>query len=608
MLSRRILTPYGYIWSETVFTVLVLAFSRKRRRDSTRIIYEILLASKNGVSKTRAVYASNLNFRLIEDYLAFLLKMNYLERTPSGSSHDELRLTDKGARLLGLLDQLDKEIKPFRTFGIRREVSESKRGHEAKRAFAHAEAIRALERARDLTSRNKTFRREHEYQISLALLQVYALQGQVSNELAEIERVLSLAQTLSDKSKLSEAHAWKSNHLTRVGNYQQAIREGEKALDFAKVANDESKVAMAQLAIGEASVFLGRRDEPLQYFSGALKYYEERGDRAGQANAARLIAQVFLNYNDFPRVLDHANRALTLFMEAGDRMGEDETLRYLGDVCCARGDYLLGLDYYERVLKIRREIGNRSREGGALGDIGDVYLSLGQYEKSLDLHRQSLAIDREVGYRFGQVWDHHDLGVIQFNLGNLTQAREELVQAIRHAKDINAPDLIILCNNDLSTVLRNIGGSENLENALERASEASKMAENYMLVSSRIISESNIAMAHRALGNARDALDHSEKAVELLENCPSTEVQDEEIFFNHYLVQRDNKKPSEASTSLKRAYDKMMIKAARIKDFSTRETFLTRVNTNRNINSAWKEQSGSVEVLGQNSLQPFSTL
>src|SRR5437870_2891548 len=141
MLSNRILTPYGYIWSETVFTVLVLAFSRKRRRDSTRIIYEILLASKNGVSKTRAVYASNLNFRLIEDYLAFLLKMNYLERTPSGSSHDELRLTDKGARLLGLLDQLDKEIKPFRTFGIRREVSESKRGHEAKRAFAHAEAI-----------------------------------------------------------------------------------------------------------------------------------------------------------------------------------------------------------------------------------------------------------------------------------------------------------------------------------------------------------------------------------------------------------------------------------------------------------------------------------
>jgi len=570
-----------------------LALSRKRRRDSTRIIYEILLASKNGVSKTRAVHASNLNFRLIEDYLPFLLKNKYLERTPNGYSHDELRLTDKGTRFLGLLDQLEKEIKPFRTFGIRRDVSESKRGHEAKKPFAQAEAIRALKRARELTSRDRTSRREHEYQISLALLQVYALQGQVSDELAEIERVLSLAQILSDNSKLAEAHAWKSNHLTRVGNYQQAILEGEKALDFAKAANDESKVAGARLAIGEASVFLGRKDEPLQYFSAALKYYEERGDRVGQANAARLIAQLYLNYNDFPRALDQANRALALFREVGDRMGEDETLRYLGDICCARGDYLLGLDYYEQVLKIRREIGNRSREGGALGDIGDVYLFLGQYEKSLDLHRQSLAIDTEVGYRFGEVWDHHDLGVTHFNLGNLTQAREELGQAIRRAKDINAPDLIILSDNDLSTVLRNIGGSENLENALQSASEASKMGEDYALVSGRVIGESNMAMAYRAMGNGREALDHSEKAVKLLEDWGQTEVQEEEIFFNHYLILQDNKKPDEANDYLKRAFDKMMSKADNIKDSVTREIFLKRVTINSSINSAWKEQAPS---------------
>ena len=517
--------------------------------------------------------------------------MNYLERTRNGSSHDELRLTDKGARLLGLLDQLEKEIKPFRTFGIRREVSESKRGHEARRAFAHAEAIRALKRARDLTSRDKTSRREHEYQISLALLQVYALDGQVSNEVAEIERVLSLAQTLSDKSKLAEAHAWKSNHLTRVGDYQQAILEGQKALDLAKAARDESKVAGAQLAIGEASVFLGRKDEPLKFFSAALKHYEERGDRVGQANAARLMAQVYLNHNDFTRALAQADRALTLFREAGDRMGEDETLRYLGDVWCARGDYLRGLDYYEQVLKIRRDIGNRSREGGALGDIGDVYLSLGQYEKSLDLHRRSLAIDTEVGYRFGQVWDHHDLGVIQFNLGNLTQAREELGQALRQAKDINAPDLIALCDNDLSTVLRNIGGNENLQNALQSASEASKMGEDFALVFGRITGESNMAMAHRALGNAREALDHSERAVKLLENCGRTEVQEEEVLFNHYLVLRDNKKPNEANNYLERAYDKMMSKADKIKDSATREIFLSRVTINRNINSTCKEQA-----------------
>jgi len=275
-------------------------------------------------------------------------------------------------------------------------------------------------------------------------------------------------------------------------------------------------------------------------------------------------------------------------------MGEDETLRYLGDICCAQGDYLKALDYYEQVLKIRRDIGNRSREGGALGDIGDVYLFLGQYEKSLDLHRQALAIDTEVGYTFGQVWDHHDLGVLHFHLGNLSRAREELNLALQQAKDLNAPDLLILSDNELSTVLRNIGGKENLKNALQCASEASKMGEDYSLVFGQIAGESNIAMTHLAMGNPRKALDHSEKAVRLLDRSEPTEVQEEEVLYNHYLVLHDNQRVSEARDFLKRAYDKVMSKSGKIRDSATRDTFLTRVSINRNINAAWMQQASVI--------------
>ncbi len=395
---------------------------------------------------------------------------------------------------------------------------------------------------------------------------------------------------MSDNTRLAEAHAWKSNHLTRMGRYEQAIFEGQKALVFANAADDKSKVAGALLAVGEAAAHLGRKDESLQYLSEALRYYEEHGDRLGQAHATRLIAQVYLKHNKFVKALDQANRAIAIFREIGDRTGEDETLRYLGDICCVQGDYMKGLVYYEQVLKIRRDIGNRSREGGALGDIGDVYLALGQYEKSLQLHRQSLAIDNEVGYRFGQVWDHHDLGVTQLGLGNRVQAREELNQALRHAKEINTPDLIILSDNDLSTVLRIIGGNENLETALQIASEASKMGEEYSLVFGQITGESNMAMALLALGKPRKALDHSEKAVRLLENSGPTEVQAEEILYNHYLVSRDNQRLNEANICLMRAYDVVMSKARKLKDMATLETFLNRVTINRNITSAWREQ------------------
>lgn len=572
--------------------LLVLVVSQRKRRDSTRIIYEILLASKDGISKTRVIQKSNLNFNLMREYLSFLLERKYLERMPSRSSHDKLKLTDKGERLLDLLNQLEGEIKAFRTLQVRSEESDHGRSTLDRQS---AEPI-GPKKARDWSELRGFLRSDQEYKISLAVREVYSLQGQVSSEEAEITQMLSLAQTLSDDYRLAEAHGWKSNHLTRVGMYQQAVLEGEKALRFAKAANDKSKVAGAMILIGEASSFLGQKDEPLQYFSEALSYYEEGGDRAGLANATRLIALVHLKHNEFSKALDRANRALSLFEEIGDRVGASETLRYLGDICCAEGNYLKGLEYYERVLKIRRDIGNRSREGGALGDIGDVYLFLGQYEKSLDLHRQALRIDTEVGYKLGQVWDHHDLGVIQFNLGNFQQARGELSQALRQAKDINAPDVIILSSNDLSTLLRTIGANEDLGNALQTASEASKMGEQYSLVFGQITGESNVAMAHRALGNMKEALGHSEKAVKLLENSGPTEVLEEEIFFNHYLVLRDNSRSSEANAYLKRAYDKVMSKAGKLRDSVTRDTFLTRVSINRNINAAWKQQASVISA------------
>ena len=86
----------------------------KRRRDATRIIYEILSLAESGVSKTHAVYQANLNFRLMAEYLSFLLEGGYLHEIPNGSSRRTFKLTGKGARLLSLLDVLEKEVGAFR--------------------------------------------------------------------------------------------------------------------------------------------------------------------------------------------------------------------------------------------------------------------------------------------------------------------------------------------------------------------------------------------------------------------------------------------------------------------------------------------------------------
>lgn len=95
----------------------------KKRRDSVRILFEILLLSEQGTSKTQAVHKANLNFRLIESYLTFLKSHDYLVNDSTGRG--QLKLTQKGNHLLALLSDLEKELTGFRDVTCRDEQDTS---------------------------------------------------------------------------------------------------------------------------------------------------------------------------------------------------------------------------------------------------------------------------------------------------------------------------------------------------------------------------------------------------------------------------------------------------------------------------------------------------
>ena len=83
------------------------------RRNAVGIIREILAVSVDGVSKTRAVNKTNLNFRLMEEYLGFLTSSGYLQRSQV-ILPVHFSLTTKGIGLLKILVGLEREIAGFR--------------------------------------------------------------------------------------------------------------------------------------------------------------------------------------------------------------------------------------------------------------------------------------------------------------------------------------------------------------------------------------------------------------------------------------------------------------------------------------------------------------
>jgi predicted transcriptional regulator len=83
----------------------------KKRRDATRLIYDMLTLVRGGSAKTHVVYKANLNFRLAKRYFEFLTSNGYVTlQNPLKSARGPYRLTDKGEKLLALLRQVEKEL------------------------------------------------------------------------------------------------------------------------------------------------------------------------------------------------------------------------------------------------------------------------------------------------------------------------------------------------------------------------------------------------------------------------------------------------------------------------------------------------------------------
>ena len=84
-----------------------------RRRDATRVIFDILCVVRRGVSKTQLMYKANLSFPLVQEYMSFLTIKGLVETSVNVNGFATYRLTDKGMALLNLLSQVERELGGF---------------------------------------------------------------------------------------------------------------------------------------------------------------------------------------------------------------------------------------------------------------------------------------------------------------------------------------------------------------------------------------------------------------------------------------------------------------------------------------------------------------
>ena len=82
----------------------------KLRRDSTRLIYEILSLAGSGASRYRLMCGVNLSFPLADNYISFLSGKGHLKLALDDHGISRYMITAKGERLLRFLREIQDEL------------------------------------------------------------------------------------------------------------------------------------------------------------------------------------------------------------------------------------------------------------------------------------------------------------------------------------------------------------------------------------------------------------------------------------------------------------------------------------------------------------------
>ncbi len=88
----------------------MLEWSLIQRRDTTRLIYDILCTTGSGASRYQIINRVNLRFSQAETYISFLLDQGHLQLDLNDGGIKKYRLTSKGERLRDFLAEIQREL------------------------------------------------------------------------------------------------------------------------------------------------------------------------------------------------------------------------------------------------------------------------------------------------------------------------------------------------------------------------------------------------------------------------------------------------------------------------------------------------------------------
>jgi tetratricopeptide (TPR) repeat protein/predicted Ser/Thr protein kinase len=322
-----------------------------------------------------------------------------------------------------------------------------RRGDEEYAAGRYRAALESYEVALDLTRSAHDPRREADLVRSIG--RMHYLLGHPAEALQSYDDAISRYMTLLEEARASGDESRVNTALRELGklhffkgDMETAERYLREAIAMAEIRGDERLRAASLNNLSGIHYVRGDMEEAFACHRTCLGIRQTLADETGLAQTHKNMGILHYRLGESQEAEGHLNEALALYRKGVDRRGEAVTLRHLGNLHHNEGDHVGALRHWEASLSLCRELGNTEDLCACLNNLGLIRFEQGHYASAERLYRESLEI--RASQPRGRVLAvlHDNLAELYLDLHQIERAEEEVRLAEQIAIDLDSAPVL----------------------------------------------------------------------------------------------------------------------------------------------------------------------
>jgi tetratricopeptide (TPR) repeat protein len=219
-----------------------------------------------------------------------------------------------------------------------------------------------------------------QHALDIAAADAHAARGEYELSRALYLGVLEHADQAALRLQVLYGLGVSEHHL---GNSARSLEYYEQCLTLAKSIGDLTRQTQAHGGLGIGHWSLGNLVQAITHLEASREIAASLGEGFDLANAEYNLAGVLLDRGDAPAAIKAAERALELDEKLGNTLLAARTLHLLGACHYTQGNLDVAESFYERATRASREDGDLVGEALGLGNLAEIYSERGKYEKAI---------------------------------------------------------------------------------------------------------------------------------------------------------------------------------------------------------------------------------